>query len=56
MLGGTEVLIIALAVIPIGLLLVGAMVVGLVLLVRRSSATDRRLQALEQAVSKIKDR
>jgi cytochrome c-type biogenesis protein CcmH/NrfF len=56
MLGATEILIIALAVFPVALLIIAGLVTGIVILVRRSSTMERRLQSLEQSIARLHSR
>lgn len=56
MIGTAEVLFVVLAVIPVALLLMGGVVLGVFLLVRQATATDRRLRALEQSVAQLRER
>ena len=56
MLGTTELLIIALAVFPVALLMIASLVTGIVVLVRRSSTMERRLQSLEQSIARLHSR
>jgi len=56
MLGSTEILIIALAVFPVALLMIAGLVTGIVILVRRSSSMERRLQSMEQSIARLHSR
>jgi hypothetical protein len=56
MLGATEILIIALAVFPVALLMIAGLATGIVILVRRSSSMERRLQSMEQSIARLHSR
>ena len=56
MLGTTELLIVALAVVPVALLMIVGLATGIVILVRRSTSMERRLQSMEQSIARLHSR
>ena len=56
MLGTTELLIVALAVFPVALLMIVGLATGIVILVRRSTSMERRLQSMEQSIARLHSR
>ena len=56
MLGTTELLIVALAVFPVALLMIAGLATGIVILVRRSTSMERRLQSMEQSIARLHSR